>query len=77
MLSTTRFLLRFGAGIAVVAVTAALATAIGSPPVARAADGRALLANAIATTRGGAYLVYNFAPAIRHRCSMPRAVGTR
>jgi hypothetical protein len=58
VLSTTRFLLRIGAGIAVLAITAALATATGSP-VARAADGRTLLANAIATTRG-AYLVYNF-----------------
>jgi len=34
-------------------------TAIGAGPVARAADGRELLANAIATTQGS-YLVYNF-----------------
>ena len=51
-------LLRIGALFAAIAVTAALATAVGSA-VARAADGRALLANAIAGTRGS-YLVYNF-----------------
>ena len=34
-------------------------TAIGTGPVARAADGRELLTTAIATTRGS-YLVYNF-----------------
>ncbi|MBI3224050.1 MAG: phosphodiester glycosidase family protein [Mycolicibacterium cosmeticum] len=58
MLSSTRFLLRIGAGIAAAAVIAVLATAAGSP-VAHAADGRTLLANAIANTRGS-YLVYNF-----------------
>lgn len=58
MRSATRFLLRIGAGFAATVVTAALATATGSP-VAHAADGRALLANAIAGTRGS-YLVYNF-----------------
>jgi hypothetical protein len=56
--SATRFLLRISAVFAATAVTAALATAPGSP-VAHAADGRTLLANAIAGTRGS-YLVYNF-----------------
>jgi len=48
---------RFVACAAALAVFAAMATT--PPPTARAADGRELLANAIATTRG-AYLVYNF-----------------
>ena len=48
---------RFVACAATLAVFAAMATT--PPPTARAADGRELLANAIATTRG-AYLVYNF-----------------
>lgn len=49
---------RFAAGAAAVVVTAALATGTGAP-TARAADGRTLLASAIANTKG-AYLVYNF-----------------
>jgi hypothetical protein len=49
---------RLAAGIATLAVTAALATTTGAP-IASAADGRALLAAAIANTRGS-YLVYNF-----------------
>lgn len=49
---------RLAAGIATLAVTAALATTTGVP-IAAAADGRTLLATAIANTRGS-YLVYNF-----------------
>jgi hypothetical protein len=49
---------RLAAGVAALAVTAALATATGAP-IASAADGRTLLATAIANTRGS-YLVYNF-----------------
>src|SRR5262249_18524894 len=48
---------RFVVCAATLAVFAAMATT--APPNARAADGRELLANAIATTRGS-YLVYNF-----------------
>ncbi len=49
---------RLAAGLVTLAVTAALATTTGTP-VATAADGRTLLASAIANTRGS-YLVYNF-----------------
>ena len=49
---------RFVAGATTLALCAALATTAGTPK-ARAADGRELLANAIAGTRGS-YLVYNF-----------------
>ncbi len=49
---------RLAAGLVTLAVTAALATTTGTP-VASAADGRTLLATAIANTRGS-YLVYNF-----------------
>ncbi len=52
--------LRLAVGIAVLTVTSAVATGIGAP-VAAAADGRTLLANAVANTRGS-YLVYNFGP---------------
>ncbi|MHA3024546.1 phosphodiester glycosidase family protein [Mycobacterium sp. BMJ-28] len=54
----TGCVLRFAVVVAALAVTAAVATATGAP-VARAADGRTLLANAVANTRGS-YLVYNF-----------------
>ena len=49
---------RFGACATTLALCAVLATMSGAP-TARAADGRELLANAIAATRGQ-YLVYNF-----------------
>jgi hypothetical protein len=49
---------RFGACATTLALSAVLATTMGAP-AARAADGRELLANAIAATRGQ-YLVYNF-----------------
>jgi hypothetical protein len=49
---------RFGACATTLALCAVLATTTGAP-TARAADGRELLANAIAATRGQ-YLVYNF-----------------
>ncbi|MDT5237873.1 MAG: hypothetical protein QOD97_71 [Mycobacterium sp.] len=49
---------RFAARAATLALCAAVATTAGAP-TARAADGRELLANAIAGTRG-TYLVYNF-----------------
>ncbi|MCU1696764.1 MAG: hypothetical protein JWR34_2827 [Mycobacterium sp.] len=49
---------RFGACATTLALCAVLATTVGAP-TARAADGRELLANAIAATRGQ-YLVYNF-----------------
>jgi len=49
---------RFAARAATLALCAVLATTTGAP-TARAADGRELLANAIAGTRG-TYLVYNF-----------------
>jgi hypothetical protein len=49
---------RFGACATTLALCAVLATTMGAP-TARAADGRELLANAIAATRGQ-YLVYNF-----------------
>jgi Phosphodiester glycosidase len=62
---------RFAAGFATLAVTAALATATGTP-VARAADGRTLLATAIANTRGS-YLVYNFGSG--HPAPMLNAAG--
>jgi Phosphodiester glycosidase len=48
---------RFGACAAALVFCAGVATTV--TPTARAADGRELLANAIATTRGS-YLVYNF-----------------
>ena len=48
---------RFAACAAALVLCTAVATTAN--PVARAADGRELLANAIATTRGS-YLVYNF-----------------
>ena len=49
---------RLVAGVTTFSVCAALATTAGAP-TARAADGRELLASAIAGTRGS-YLVYNF-----------------
>ncbi|HTF12876.1 MAG TPA: hypothetical protein VK659_32350, partial [Asanoa sp.] len=49
---------RFAARATTLALCAAVATTAGAP-TARAADGRELLANAIAGTRGS-YLVYNF-----------------
>ena len=49
---------RFAACAAALVCVAVAATTAGAP-TARAADGRELLANAIATTRGS-YLVYNF-----------------
>jgi Phosphodiester glycosidase len=49
---------RFVASVTTLVLCAALATTAGAP-TAGAADGRALLANAIANTRGS-YLVYNF-----------------
>ncbi|OBF28410.1 hypothetical protein A5724_28880 [Mycobacterium sp. ACS1612] len=51
------YLRRFAACAAALTVSAAVATMVS--PAARAADGRTLLANAIASTRGS-YLVYNF-----------------
>ena len=64
---------RVAAGIATLAVTAALATTTGAP-LASAADGRALLAGAIANTRGS-YLVYNFGGA--NPTPMLNAAGSR
>jgi len=52
------FLRRLASSATMVAMCAVLATTAGVPP-AHAADGRELLAAAIANTRG-AYLVYNF-----------------
>ncbi|MGV0624234.1 hypothetical protein ABVK32_30515, partial [Mycobacterium kansasii] len=47
--------------------------ATSGPPLARAADGRDLLANAIGSTRGS-YLVYNFGPG--HPAPMLNAAGS-
>ena len=58
MLKTAAKFRRFVAGVTTLSVCAALATTAGAP-TARAADGRELLASAIAGTRGS-YLVYNF-----------------
>jgi hypothetical protein len=58
VLKTAAKFRRFVAGVTTLAVCAALATTAGVP-TARAADGRELLASAIAGTRGS-YLVYNF-----------------
>ncbi|REO00085.1 hypothetical protein DSI85_19030, partial [Mycobacterium tuberculosis] len=58
VLTPTASLRRLTACYAALAVCAALACTTGQP-AARAADGREMLAQAIATTRGS-YLVYNF-----------------
>jgi hypothetical protein len=58
VLKTAAKFRRFVAGATTLALCGALAT-MGGAPTARAADGRELLANAIAGTRGS-YLVYNF-----------------
>jgi hypothetical protein len=58
VLKTAAKFRRIVAGATTLALCAALATTAGAP-TARAADGRELLASAIAGTRGS-YLVYNF-----------------
>jgi hypothetical protein len=62
---------RFAAGATTLLLCAALTTTAGAP-TARAADGRELLANAIAGTRGS-YLVYNFGGG--HPAPMLNAAG--
>ena len=63
---------RLVAGCTAVVACVALASTTGQP-VARAADGRDLLANAINTTKGS-YLVYNFGPG--HPTPMLNAGGS-
>lgn len=75
VLTPTASLRRLTACYAALAVCAALACTTGQP-AARAADGREMLAQAIATTRGS-YLVYNSAAVILCRCSTQVVTGTR
>ncbi|MGO9925017.1 MAG: hypothetical protein ACLPLP_02420, partial [Mycobacterium sp.] len=72
VLSPTASLRRLAACCTAVAACALLATTTGQP-VAHAADGRDLLANAINTTQGS-YLVYNFGPG--HPAPMLNAGGS-
>lgn len=75
VLTPTASLRRLTACYAALAVCAALACTTGQP-AARAADGREMLAQAIATTRGS-YLVYNFGGGHPCRCSTQVVTGTR
>jgi len=57
-------------------VGCAVLSVLSGAPVAHAADGREMLANAVGATKGS-YLVYNFGPGHPHRCSMPAVTGMR